>query len=281
MKPTYFGIHAVLKRLEASPVFTWKVYADKPTTNESGRVIKGTVIYDAHHVNSKEESAECFENWANLLINTPAESNTYFMVISHPEEAESKPGRKAKTEAQHVIFTLYGGANSEDNSASFVAFKSPAGGSNNNTNAPEEYFELLKRVSILEAENNNLKSSIINDAEDLEDLEEPEDLEDEDYEEEEKENPFTSFFSGVVNAAPEVQTPMQKAVSDIISGFASKLVQSKSPEVEALEQIKATAPDAGKLLIILGQKAKEDPAQIKEFVNQLLTTFNNGKDNSN
>jgi len=98
--------------------------------------------------------------------------------------------------------------------------------------------------------------------------------EDEEEEEEEKTNPFESFFSGVVNAAPEVQTPMQKAVSDIISGFAAKLVQSKSPEAEALEQIKATAPDAGKLLVILGQKAKENPDQIKEFVSQLLTTFN-------
>lgn len=278
MKPTYYGIHAVLKRLDASPVHTWKIYADKPTTNESGRIVKGNLMVDAHHTTTKEESAELFEDWANLIINTPAESNTYFMVIARPDEESSGAGRKMKTEPQQVIFTLYGGGNnSEDSSSSFVAFKSPGGASNNGTNAPEEYFELLKRVSILEAENDNLKSSIINDAEDLEDLEEPEDLEDEDYEEEEKENPFTSFFSGVVNAAPEVQTPMQKAVSDIISGFASKLVQSKSPEAEALEQIKATAPEAGKLLVILGQKAKEDPAQIKEFVNQLLTTFNEAK----
>jgi hypothetical protein len=283
MKPTYYGINAVLKRLEASPVFTWKIYQEKPTFNDSGKIIKGNLLYDAHHVNNKEESAEVFQNWAELLINTPAEGNTYFMVISEPEAGEIKPGRKPKAEPQQVIFTLYGGQIGEAAPASFVGNGFPAGGSTSTTNAPAEYYELLKRVSILEAENTNLKSSIINDAEDLEDLEEVEDLEDleDDEEEEEKENPFTSFFSGVVNAAPEVQTPMQKAVSDIISGFAAKLVQSKSPEAEALEQIKATAPDAGKLLVILGQKAKEDPAQIKEFVNQLLTTFNNGQKDSN
>ena len=273
MKPTYYGIHAVIKRLESSPVHTWKIYADKPSINEIGRIVKGNLLYDAHHAANKEESAELFENWADLLINTPAESNTYFMVISRPDEDEGKPGRKIKTEPQQVIFTLYGGSQEDNGQPSFVPFKSPAGGSSGTTNAPEEYFELLKRISILESENINLKNSIINNEEDLEEMDE--DLEEE--EEDEKENPFTSFFSGVVNAAPEIQTPMQKAVSDIISGFASKLVQSKSPESEALEQIKASAPDAEKLLIILGQKAKENPAQIKDFVNQLLTTFNETK----
>lgn len=276
MKPTYYGTHAVISRLEASPVYTWKIYGDKPTINESGRIVKGSLMVDGHHVTSREDSIECFQNWANSVINTPAEGNTYFMVISEPEAGEIKPGRRAKAEPQHVIFTLYGGQIGEPAPASLVGNSFPAGGRSNATNNQEEYFELLKRVSILEAENTNLKNTIINDPEDLEDLE---DLEEEDEEEEEddKPNPFESFFSGVVNAAPEVQTPMQKAVSDIISGFAAKLVQSKSPEVEALEQIKATAPDAGKLLVILGQKAKENPDQIKEFVSQLLTTFNETK----
>lgn len=274
MKPTYYGTHAVISRLEASPVYTWKIYADKPTTNESGRIVKGSLMLDGHHVTSREDSIEYFEKWADTLIGTPAESNTYFMIISEPEAGEIKPGRKIKAEPQQVIFTLYGGQLGEPAPASLVANSFPAGGRSNQSNNQEEYFELLKRVSILEAENTNLKNSIINDPEDLEDLE---DLEEDEEEEEEKENAFESFFSGVVNAAPEIQTPMQKAVSDIISGFAAKLVQSKSPEAEALEQIKATAPDAGKLLVILGQKAKENPEQIKEFVSQLLTTFNETK----
>jgi hypothetical protein len=272
MKPTYYGTHAVISRLEASPVYTWRIYGDKPTTNESGRIIKGSLMVDGHHVTSREDSIEYFEKWADTVKGTPAESNTYFMIISEPEAGEIKPGRKIKAEPQQVIFTLYAAQIGEPAPPSLVVNSFPAGGRSNANNNPEEYFELLKRVSILEAENTNLKNTIINDPEDLEDLEDLE--EDEEEEEEDKPNPFESFFSGVVNAAPEVQTPMQKAVSDIISGFAAKLVQSKSPEVEALEQIKATAPDAGKLLVILGQKAKENPDQIKEFVSQLLTTFN-------
>lgn len=135
-------------------------------------------------------------------------------------------------------------------------------------------YSVLLELERLKWENEQLRASI------LDDLESDDDDDESDDDEESPGNVFESFFSGVVNAAPETQSPIQQSVARIITGFADSLTKNQvNPQImAALETIKGAAPESEKLIIQLGEIAKSNPAQIKEFVSTLLTTLQNGSE---
>ena len=269
------GVESIQAAILASPVFAWRITESKPVFSESG-YLKSTSIFDGTNVDNKEEASKRFGDWAEMILSgNPNNNKVYYLTLA--DNNTNEIGRKKRIEPITFSFSLVSPYINNPNPYTRSGFSFPAGGKKDNSfEAPQELsqdsgknYALMLELEKLRWENEMLRQSIIGDDINIDD-----DME-EDEEEEEKENIFESFFSGVVNSPPEEQTNVQRQFSSIIEGLASKLTGiNNNPELDALKQIKAAAPDADKLIIKLGEIAKNNPEQMKEFVSSLLITFN-------
>jgi hypothetical protein len=275
------GIDAVKQVIKSAKFHQFVIHETRPTFKDY--VCNSPNIWDATNADNQEDAANKFQQWAETVLNSnPNNHKTYYLHLGI-FRAEGTAGQPPKYNPTICAFVLQGHMHPvQHNNYIQSAMSSPAGGraaSESEPNAPAQlsnhtnemdHYKLMLELERARWENDQLRASILE--------------EDDDDDDDEEEADIIEQFFGSDEATGT--NPIKEALGKIVLNFAEQMTAAKPEQevIKAFDKIKAAAPDAGKLMIKLGEIAEQNPAQIQEFINQILTTLNssnNGTEQNN
>jgi len=269
------GIDAVKQVIKAAKFHQFVIHETRPTFKDG--LCNSPNIWDATNADNQDDAALKFQLWAETVLNSNPNNHKIYYLHLGIFKQEGTTGAATRYNPTICAFVLQGHLNPAQQVPYIQsAMSSPAGGravSDSEPNAPaqfsnhtNEHYKLMLELERAKWENDQLRASILQD-----------DNEDDDDDDDEDEDIIDQFFGS--DEAPGTN-PIKEALGKIVLNFAEQMTAAKPEQevIKAFDKIKTAAPDAGKLLIKLGEIADQNPAQIQEFITQILTTLNSSND---
>lgn len=271
------GIDAVKQVIRAGKFHQFLIHETRPAFKDYQCITPS--VWDGSNADNQEDAANKFGAWAETLLNSNPNNHKQYYLHMGIMKQEGTSGAATKYNPVISSFVLQGHVTHAPAPIQ-SAYGSPAGGRAGSDSEPErpvqyasptnemDHYKLMLELERARWENDQLRASI---------------LEDEDEDEDEEEDIIEEFFGSDEATGTN---PIKEALGKIVLNFAEQMTAAKPEQevIKAFEKIKTAAPDAGKLLVKLGAIAEQNPAQIQEFINQILTTLNssdNGTEEKN